>query len=54
MTQQIYISYDGDEQRIGSLGADLISRLVAQAIEDIIADMRVNYEDSAEITLTIR
>jgi hypothetical protein len=54
MSQQIYISYDGDEQRIGTLDADLIPRLMAQAMEDIVANMRVNYESTAEVTITIR
>ena len=54
MSQQIYISYDGDEQRIGTLGAELIPRLMASTMEDIVANMRVNYEDTAEVVITIR
>lgn len=57
MGQRIYISYGGDEQEIGSdedFDAGLVPSLSCCVIEDIIADMRHNYADTAEITITIR
>jgi len=54
MSRTIYISYKGDEHAIGAVGHGIDAHCMAVALDDIVEDMRGDYVDTAEVTISIR
>lgn len=57
MCQKVYLAYNGDEVELGTeeeFDAGMAINLASRVMEDIVADMKSNYADKAEITISIR